>query len=241
MDVPFTDLGLMGLDLNEIFSADKSIGNVSAESISLRGDVFILPFWNVYAILGKVYIDAKIDANYTGKLGDSIKDSLNNKLDGLGDYFCDNDTVGVLCGEANFGIAFPLEYDLAGVGTTLAVGYREFIATLTAGYSATRLKGSDEWGDGVITVQPMIGYQLVDYRMQLFVGAEYQAIDPYFRGELDFEIAGEPFSYDIGHNMNKWAYTVGFNKELGRNYAITFLYNKGETRSATTINLAYRF
>nr|WP_239671004.1 hypothetical protein [Vibrio variabilis] len=47
--------------------------------------------------------------------------------------------------------------------------------------------------------------------------------------------------YDVGVNLNKWAYMVGFNKQIGKHYNMTFLYNKGETRNSFTVNLGYRF
>ncbi|OEE93180.1 hypothetical protein A1QK_17215 [Vibrio genomosp. F10 str. 9ZD137] len=129
-----------------------------------------------------------------------------------------------------------------GVGTTLSVGYREFFASVTGTYTATRLKGSDNWGEPITTIQPMLGYQLVDYRAQIFVGAEYQGLKSYMDGTLDgIEIGGETFNYHIGVDMEPWAYLVGFNKQIGKHYNLTFLYNTGETRSAATLNLGYRF
>lgn len=132
-----------------------------------------------------------------------------------------------------------MEYDLRGFGTTLSIGYKEFFASVTGTVSQTRLKGLTEWGDSVVTIQPMIGYQLVDYRAQLILGAEYQGLEPRMSGHVK---SGElEFDYDIGVDMNKWAYVVGFNKQIGKNYNLTFMYNKGETRNAMTLNLGYRF
>ncbi|GLS90232.1 hypothetical protein GCM10007916_12990 [Psychromonas marina] len=240
MNIPFTGLNVMGLDLNDIFSPEDSLGRVSAESLVIRGDVNILPFWNVFVMAGKINIDAVVDGAYTGELGLAVKDKLNNKLSGLGDYFCDE--AAALCNSGTVNVPLNLEYDVIGAGTTLSVGYKEFFASLTGSYTTTRLKGTQDWGDGIITAMPMIGYQLVDYRTQFFVGAEYQALKPYFRGTLEqIEIGGEMFSYDIDVNLNKWAYMIGFNKQIGNNYNITFMYNKGETRSSSTLNLGYRF
>lgn len=132
-----------------------------------------------------------------------------------------------------------LEYDLRGVGTTLSVGYKEFFASVTGTYSQTRLKGLDDWGDGIVTVQPMLGYQLVDYRTQFFVGAEYQGLDSRMDGRV--KTGDIEFDYDIGVELNEWAFLTGFNKQIGKNYNLTMLYNKGETRDSLTLNLGYRF
>jgi hypothetical protein len=240
MNFGFTDFNVMGADLNAIFNAAGSTASVTAESLTVRGDLNILPFWNVYALLGKINVDANIDAQYTGSIGQGIKDKLNDKLTGLGDAFCDE--ISALCNQTKIGVPIHLEYDVVGLGTTLSVGYQEYFASVSATYSQTRLKGTNTWGDGILSIQPMLGYQLVNYRTQLFIGAEYQGLKPRFTGELEgIDINGETFSYDVGVNLNKWAFLVGFNKQIGKSYNATLLLNKGETRSSATLNLGYRF
>ncbi|MGX1927452.1 hypothetical protein ACUALS_20155 [Vibrio sp. NH-7] len=239
MNIPFNDFTIDGVRLNDLFDPEDSIGSVNAESLNIRGDVNILPFWNVFGYIGKINVDANVDAQYTGAAGEFIQDRLNDKLPGLGDRFCDSESVGALCHSARVNVPLHLEYDLRGVGTTLSVGYREFFASVTGTISQTRLKGATEWGDPITTIQPMIGYQLVDYRTQLFVGAEYQGLEPRMEGQV--KTGDIEFDYDIGVDLNKWAYIVGFNKQIGRNYNLTFMYNKGETRDALTLNLGYRF
>ncbi|EGQ8172976.1 hypothetical protein ACRTC9_03615 [Vibrio vulnificus] len=241
MNLPFNNFNIMGLGLNDLFDPSKSIGTVNADSLSLRGDINILPFWNVFGLLGKVNVDAAIDAEYTGKAGEAIKDKLNDKLPGLGNAFC-RELVPALCNTANVHVPLHLEYDVIGVGSTLSVGYKEFFASVTGTYTTTRLKGNDDWGDPIVTIQPMLGYQLVDYRAQLFLGAEYQGLKPNMTGTIDsIEVGGKPFEYNVGLDMEEWAYLVGFNKQFGKNYNMTFLYNKGETRSSMTLNFGYRF
>ncbi|WP_153446672.1 hypothetical protein [Vibrio algicola] len=244
MNIPFNDFVLDGVRLNELFDPEDSIGTVKAESLSIRGDINILPFWNVFGYIGKINVDAKVDAEYTGAAGEFIRDKLNQLptlpgRPGLGDKFCDSESYGLLCDTGRVGIPLHLEYDLRGVGTTLSVGYREFFASVTGTVSQTRLKGTTEWGDPIATIQPMVGYQLVDYRAQLFVGAEYQGLEPRMDGHV--KTGDIEFDYDIGVDLNKWAYVVGFNKQFGRNYNLTFMYNKGETRDAMTLNFGYRF
>ncbi|MGR5391960.1 hypothetical protein [Vibrio crassostreae] len=237
MNIPFNDFVIDGVRLNDLFDPEDTVGIVNAESFSIRGDVNILPFWNVFGYIGKVNVDAHVDAGYTGEGGQYLKDKLNDRLPGLGDKFCDS--MSALCNRGRVNVPIHLEYDLRGVGTTLSVGYKEFFASVTGTYSQTRLKGVDDWGDGIATVQPMLGYQLVDYRAQFFVGAEYQGLDSRMDGRVksgDIE-----FDYDIGVELNEWAFLTGFNKQIGKNYNLTMLYNKGETRDALTLNLGYRF
>ncbi|MCG9640185.1 hypothetical protein L1D22_09765 [Vibrio sp. Isolate34] len=237
MDVPMTDYVISGVRLNDLFDPDDSVATVKAESLSIRGDVNILPFWNVFGYVGKVNVDANVDAAYTGAAGEYLQDKLNDKLPGLGNALCEG--VSALCNSGRLNVPLHLEYDLRGAGTTLSVGYKEFFASVTGTYSQTRLKGLDDWGDGIVTIQPMLGYQLVDYRAQFFVGAEYQGLNSRMQGTVktdDIE-----FDYDVGVDIDQWAFLTGVNKQIGKHYNMTVLYNKGETRSAVTLNLGYRF
>ncbi|EOE4686802.1 hypothetical protein ACKB4K_001906 [Vibrio vulnificus] len=237
MNIPFNDFVIDGVRLNDLFDPEDTVGIVNAESFSIRGDVNILPFWNVFGYIGKINVDANVDAAYTGEGGQYLKDKLNDRLPGLGDKFCDG--LSALCNRGRVNVPIHLEYDLRGVGTTLSVGYREFFASVTGTYSQTRLKGLDDWGDGIYTVQPMLGYQLVDYRTQFFVGAEYQGLDSRMDGRV--KTGDIEFDYDIGVELDEWAFLAGFNKQIGKNYNLTMLYNKGETRDSLTLNLGYRF
>ncbi|MEI8673343.1 hypothetical protein P4S52_17330 [Vibrio sp. SA48] len=237
MNIPMTDYLIQGVRLNDLFDPEDSIADVHAESVSIRGDVNILPFWNVFGFIGKVNVDANVDAAYTGAAGEYLQDKLNDKLPGLGDKLCDG--LSALCNRGRLNVPLHLEYDLRGVGTTLSVGYKEFFASVTGSFAQTRIKGGQEWGDGILTVQPMLGYQLVDYRAQIFVGAEYQDLDNRMDGRV---ISGDvQFDYDVGVDVDPWAYLIGFNKQIGKNYNITGLYNTGNTRSAFTLNFGYRF
>ena len=249
MDLGFSDfnlgLGALGyLNLNSDFNPEESFGSVIAESFTVRGDVYILPFWNVYGLVGKIKVNALVDAKYTAETMNKLKTRLNTLVPGAGNELCDQLSEGgfPVCNSGRLGVPVNLRYDLIGVGTTLAVGYREFFATINATYSQTRLEGKDNWSDGLLVVQPMLGYQFVDYRAQFLVGAEYQGIDARMEGSLGYieQLKGD-FEYDIGVKLNNWAYVVGFNKQFGRHYNATVLYNIGESRESITFNFGYRF
>lgn len=249
MDVGFNTfnlgLGALGLqNLDKDFEPSKSFAEVQAESFTLRGDVYILPFWNVYGLIGKIKVRANVDAEYTAETMNGIKDDLNALAPGVGDGLCTelSERGLPLCDAGRLGVPLTLNYDMIGVGTTLAVGYKEFFATLNTTFSKTRLEGNSSWSDGLLVVQPMLGYQFVDYRAQFLVGTEYQGIDARLSGNLGYvdTLKGD-FTYDVGVELNQWAYLVGFNKQIGKHYNVTALYNKGSTREAVTISLGYRF
>ncbi|MCL1143385.1 porin family protein [Shewanella gaetbuli] len=241
MDVGFTYFDIMGLKLDDFFDPEKSYGIVTAESMAIRADLNILPFWNVYVLGGKIKVDATVNTEYTGVIRDVLEEKLGSEF--KADIACKLiDEVGLpICDPAAFGVPLQLDYTLAGFGTTLSIGYREFFASLTGTYAVTKLDGQD-WGEGIVTVQPMVGYQLLDYRAQVFVGAEYQGLKANMEGNLGFiEELNRDFTYDVGVELNQWAYLVGINKQIGKHYNITALYNKGETREAFTLNFGYRF
>nr|WP_235868891.1 hypothetical protein [Vibrio superstes] len=237
MSLPTNDFIIGGVRLNEFFDPNETFANVNAEVLTLRGDVNILPFWNMFGYFGKINVDANVDAQYTGEIGQGLRDKIENYAPGLGDALCDG--VSALCTTGRLNVPLNLKYDLVGIGTTLSVGYKEFFASVTGTYSATRIEGGSSWGDGLITVQPMLGYQLVDYRAQIFVGAEYQGLKSRMQGTV---ITGDiEFDYDVGVDLNQWAALVGVNKQFGKHYQMSFLYNKGETRDSMTLNFGYRF
>ncbi|GAA5191792.1 hypothetical protein [Ferrimonas gelatinilytica] len=241
MDIGFFDFDIMGLNLNEFFDPTASFGTVDAQSLSLRGDVNILPFWNVYALVGRIKVDAAVNAQYTGKLEDILKDKL-GEFGGAAACRLLQEQGLDLCSGTNFAVPLDLDYTTIGVGTTLSIGYKEFFASVNATWVKTQLDSSIDWGDSIITVQPLLGYQFVDFRGQLLVGAEYQGLDDRMTGNLGFiPELGRDFTYDVGVINNRWAYLIGFNKQLGKHYNLTFMYNYGETRDSFTLNFGYRF
>ena len=241
MDVGFDSFNIMGANLDDFFDPSSSIGTVNAESYTFRADMNILPFWNVFGFVGNVNVDAVVDAQYTGKMKDVFEDKLGVVGGKLACSAIASQGVDV-CSPGELSVPLHLEYDLAGVGTTLSVGYKEFFASVTATYSKTRLDGQENWGDSIITVQPMLGYQFLDFRAQVFIGAEYQGLKSSMTGNLGYiDALGRDFTYDVGVELNQWAYLIGFNKQIGRNLNLTGLYNKGETRNSFTLNLGYRF
>jgi hypothetical protein len=230
-DFDFTSFSVFGIDpdiLGIFFDPEQSHAVVNTESFTLRGDAYILPFWNVFGLVGKLNVDADVLAHFNGIdlcLGVEIGDK------------CIGEQIQVPSGD--FNVPLHLEYDLLGVGTTLSVGYKNLFASVTGSFTKTKMNGSDNWGNGIITVQPMLGYQFQQQRAQVFVGAEYQGYNDNMTGTVRFQDI--EMEYDVGIRSQRWAGLIGFNKELGQNYNITGLVSIGKDRSAATLNFGYRF
>ncbi len=231
MDVDFSSFSVFGLSpefMGKFFDAEESHAQVNAESFSVRGDVYILPFWNVYGLLGKVDVNADVSARFNGIdqcLGVVIGDKC------LGDK--------IEIPEFDLHVPLHLRYNVYGVGTTLSVGYRQFFASLTGTYTVTKLEGSDGEGGSLVTVQPMLGYQMPEYRAQFFVGAEYQGLGDTMDGTVVF--GDVEMDYNVGVKVEQWAYLIGFNKQFGKHYNLTGILSAGEDRTAATLNFSYRF
>lgn len=182
LNMDLTSFSVFGLDPNLIakfFDPEKTTAKINAKSVTLRGDVNILPFWNVFGYIGQIDINAKVKTQFRGN-DEPICVVDCNLLE-----IPEMDAV-------DLNIPIHLRYSSVGVGTTLAVGYKNLFASATATYTKTKLDGADDWGDGIMTYQPLIGYQLPDYRAQIFVGAEYQDYDDYLDGNVNFKVGGSP-------------------------------------------------
>ena len=241
MDLGFTGFNIMDVNLDEFFDPGESIGNIRAQSATLRGTVTVLPFWSVFGLAGKIDVDAEVDAQYTG----AIEDLLVERFGRLGAAAICRAAVAAgldICSPGRVLVPIKLNYNMLGLGTTLSVGYRQFFASCTGSYTRTTREGSINWNDGVATLQPMVGYQFLQYRAQLLVGAEYQGLKYSMSGNLGYipEIDRE-FTYDVGVELNRWAFLAGFNKQVGKHFNITGFYNRGETRESFTVNVGYNW
>ena len=241
MDIGFTTFNIADVNLDKYFDPGQSIGDIDAQAVSIRGVVNILPFWNVFGLVGKIKVEADVDAQYTGAIEDDLKDRFGT----IGAIaICRTaEAAGLdVCSPGRIQVPVRLDYDSAGIGTTLSMGYRNYFASLTGTYVITRREGGASWGDGILTAQPMLGYQLLRSRAQIFVGAEYQDLDYTLEGDLGFvpEI-GRNFTYSVGVTLNRWAYLVGFNKQIGKHYNLALLFNAGESRESITVNFGYNW
>ena len=241
MDIGFTTFNIADVNLDKYFDPGQTIGEIDAQAVSIRGGVNILPFWHVFALVGKIKVEADVDAQYTGAIEDDLKDRFGT----IGAIaICRTaEAAGLdVCSPGRIQVPIRLDYDSAGIGTTLSMGYRNYFASLTGTYVRTRREGNASWGDGILTAQPMLGYQFLRSRAQMFVGAEYQDLDYTLEGDLGFvpEI-GRNFTYSVGVTLNRWAYLVGFNKQIGKHYNLALLVNAGESRESITVNFGYNW
>ena len=190
-----------------------------ATSTTAKIDAWVLPFLNVYGVVG--FVDGETNASEL-----SVKNSP--LLDGL------------------LPPSFPLAYSgpVYGGGVTLAAGYNQFFASVDANYTESDLDIGDSTIEAFV-ISPRIGItgELGGLSGSLYVGAMYQDIDEQQNGIVGFPILGQEVSvgYDvISEAEEKWNYLVGANLKAGEswNYGIEVGFSE-RTHVMATLN--YRF
>ncbi|RHW75680.1 hypothetical protein [Colwellia sp. RSH04] len=227
-DFDFTSFSVLGIppeSLEKLFDPATSTAKVKVESLSLKADMFILPFWNVFAVLGQNKTSVDMQAHFKGVdacLGITLPNGS-----------CLGESVQLP--STDIPISLDLTYETLGLGTTLAVGYKNVFASMTATYAHSSLKDSASPATTMWIFSPMIGYQFTEWRAQVLVGAEYQDYAAKMTG-----VVGE-LDYDIGIESDKWSYTLGARKELGQHYNLIALASRGNGRTSFTLSAEYRF
>ncbi|MBY6186423.1 hypothetical protein KUV89_07335 [Marinobacter hydrocarbonoclasticus] len=176
--VTVNSINLTGHPVLEALDINAPEAEFDGYNLTLRGDVWIFPFMNVYGILG-----------YTS--GDSVA-----TIRGLS---CDMDKVSglpnkLLCGAINeasdaaIGAPFALEMKggTYGIGTTLAGGVGNWFALVDMNYTYTSMNIID--GDiKTFVAAPRVGYRWEfdgGRELRVFAGAMYQKVDQYLTGSL---------------------------------------------------------
>lgn len=182
MSNPITvnSINLTGHPVLEALDVDAKQADFSGSNITLRGDVWIFPFLNVYGILGYTQgtSKAKINSVSCDSSGFGILDSnryLCSLIDRLGDNLPDN-------------TMFELDMDggTYGVGTTLAGGVGNWFALVDMNYTYTSISAIDG-NIKTFVAAPRVGHRW-EYdggrELRVFVGAMYQDVQQYLSGDL---------------------------------------------------------
>ncbi|MBY5980305.1 hypothetical protein [Ferrimonas balearica] len=176
--VTVNSIELTGHPVLEALDISAPEADFDGYNLTLRGDVWIFPFMNVYGILG-----------YTS--GDSVA-----TIRGLS---CDVDQVSdigskLICAGINnqsgaaVGAPFALEMKggTYGIGTTLAGGVGNWFALVDMNYTYTSMNIIE--GDiKTFVAAPRVGYRWEfegGRELRVFAGAMYQKVDQYLQGSL---------------------------------------------------------
>lgn len=178
----------------------QSVGNGTqmSEVLTLRGDVWLFPFLNLYGIVGslKGYSETDIKISIKGPKGNLPLGTTSFRLD--------------------------LNGTLYGAGFVLAGGYKDVFTLVDASYTETDLNVIDGAISSIV-ISPRIGYDFtrLGAPLRLWVGAMYQDVEQSLSGNLDDVGLGALSKYiDDGRFNVEQHLVTPWNPLIGMQYKI---------------------
>jgi hypothetical protein len=190
---------------------------------TLRFDAWILPFWNIYGILGRT------DGQASGPLKIDLQPIFPLLCSRPGNN-CQVDTT------------FDIDYkaDVIGYGTTIAGGYKDFFGMID--YNRTRADLDISITDARATViSARIGWngKLGGFTGVLWVGAMYQDIAQVL--DLQTDVGEDDLLVSIEQSTQEpYNYLIGGQWDINRSFSILAELGFGE-RNSQMLNLTWRF
>ena len=244
-NIGFSGLGnnSLGIPVNDDgLKIQTDAAQQEGKNITFRADMWLLPFLNVYAVLGKTE-------------GMSITTIRNINYDmGCQDVGC-NIAEGIVNGAlkaALNGSPFDLSYDggTYGAGITIAGGVGNWFAMTDMNYTYTDLNILDG-KISTFVMSPRVGYRfkMGAVESRVWLGAMYQDVQQNFTGSfknldsLDSKVKQlfPDGKYHIAQRLvHRWNGTAGAMFEIDRSWEFLFEFGFGERKSAMG-SLGYRF
>lgn len=229
--VSFSGLG----PIDDMLSITGSEAIQDSQTLTLRGDVWVLPFLNFYGILGHTegssIANVQLDADLS-----SI----------LPPIYCNLNPCNVQSDPFDFELHFKgFTY---GVGGTLVGGVGNWFALLDINYTNTNLDILD--GEiSTVVVSPRVGYRIQNgnNEMQVWFGAMYQNVEQTFSGYLHDIGIGNDFDFLSNgkfkveqHLEDKWNGLVGGQVSINKHVDLLLEVGFG-TRTSGMLSIGYRF
>jgi len=224
-DQPFDVGGIFvnGIDVKTPGLAVVNEVQNEESTYTLRADVWILPFWNIYGILGRT------NGTAVGPLMIDLEPvfPIICKLPG-------NDCV--------VDTAFKLDYeaDVRGYGTTIAGGYRDFFGMIDFNWTTADLDISLTDAKAKV-ISSRIGWngKIGRFTGNLWVGVMYQDVSQTL--DLPLDIGENNLLVTIDQStQEKYNYVVGGQWDINRSFSVLAEFGFGK-RKSQMLNLTYRF
>jgi hypothetical protein len=224
-DQPFDvgDIFINGIDVKTPGIAVVDEVQNEESTVTLRFDAWILPFWNIYGILGKT------DGQAIGPLMVNL-DPVFPLLCRLPGNNCQIDTT------------FELNYkaDVTGYGTTIAGGYKDFFGMIDMNWTTADLDISLTDAKATV-ISSRIGWngKLGGFTGVLWVGVMYQDISQTL--DLPLDIGDDTLLVTIDQSTQEaYNYVIGGQWDVNRSFSILAEIGLGK-RTSQMLNLTYRF
>jgi hypothetical protein len=211
-----------------------SFSNASAEdrAATARLDLWLLPFANIYGIIGYIDGETELDVNLP---------SITVDVPGIGQVpILDPATL-----------KFDIDYDgtTYGGGITLAGGYKNFFGSLDANYTYTDIDLVN--GDiKTLTISPRLGVlidpSIIKGSFALWIGAMYMdykqtVTDSVNLNELDPRLPAVELDFEIDiKNEEHWNFLMGGQWEITKRWQITAEGGVGNRRQIV-LGSSFRF
>lgn len=210
-----------------------------SETTTLRADMWIFPFLNIYGVMGK-----------TSGRTDSLLD-INISVSGnvqIGKFFPIQIPFPTFSIPLE-NIHFPLEFngDTYGMGFVLAGGYDKWFALADVNYTQTKMDIL-EGQIAALVVSPRVGYtfSVAERPLRMWVGGMYQRIDQQFRGNIANLALPENLKqllllvdpnkqgkFEVNQHLESpWNTLVGAQYQITPNLSLLTEWGLGERRSA---------
>ena len=197
-DIEVTDVRV-GVDAEGVRSVSEFLelgSNSKVHAALVKGDVWLLPFLNLYALLGYIH----------------------NESTSIGHVTVPRPPV--LGGNREFDIEIPTEIEglVGGLGLTLAGGYKQLFVAGDVNYSQTDLGFDDSFSALVASLRTGWHGKVGDVPLRLWVGAAYWDTANTASSTVDVEGIGRvQFEADQGPR-NAWNAVLGTSFVLARRW-----------------------
>jgi len=233
------EVGINGRDRRPVDFVEFENARSLSQSASLKLDVWLFPFMNVYAMIGRVDGRAPVDVVVDG----------NGFLEAL-EVNCDRPPASPLCPLLQdklytLPIRAKFEGTTYGIGMTLAGGWNGWFGAIPVNWTYADMVGSQVSGIN-FTATPRGGRLFNVGRagnIAAFVGGNYLNSDLTVDGLATAPGTDLTFDYIIDQkNKDEWNAVVGFNWDVSRNLSWSLEYNGFVgSRTAWISSLVWRY
>jgi len=211
------DYGIVDLEftLGDVEIGDPGLIDVTndVQNVDLKFDVWLTPFLNVFALVGRLKADTYVDFSRLPPI---------EGLPPLG--------------------SIPVSYDgtVYGAGVNLIYGTDKWFVALNNTWTDASLSGDFDSSVSAYTAQPRIG--LIKNKWTFYVGGMYLDTEEKHNGTIDLQIPGFPpvnFAVEL-ESAEKWNYAVGVMHVFSPKAQFLLEIGFGD-RTHTLANFTYRF
>jgi hypothetical protein len=209
------DVKDLSFALPGVIVGDPTKINVTNEvqHFDIKGDVWLLPFLNVFGLVGRVDTDTVVDFSEAG-------------------------ITGLPPGFSLPPVVVSFDGTVYGLGFTLVYGTENWFTSLTSTWTTTSTSGDLDSTVDSLSVQPRIG--LLRNNWRFWVGAMYLDTDEKHTGVFDLDLIGPvPFAVELV-TQDSWNYSAGTGFVFSDRADLSLELGFGN-RTHTLFNFNYRF